>query len=1163
MRACWTLALVLACTPASPLPVEQAPPVDQPGSYSLDICQPQHLVAGDTVTYEVTGAQPGETVFLGASPRVTTSGPGIGTLGGMQLDLRAPILIGTAVADTAGVAAFPVTIPSAIGLRPYVQAAIRRGPGGADSVKSPTAQGEVVVDRADDAFACMQDPTSVCGGCDAYADALEMGDVTLLPGDEGMLLQEIISRIDVVTDGLTALHDRVYGTEPISYTPGQHSQFFTPRGLEAVMPLVVGNEGLLLAAASAVGDRRTAAYGTDIVAQLEQGQHAAYADAFDGVLGWLLRRAEADMDAPTTVRTIGLGSTSASRTATWLTDQHGSWSVSDCSDPTAWSTCLAGADLVVVGSSGAHDPGPFVDALSDAQGDGAALLYAHQHSWNSSTLTHPVLALMHLTMQGSGGPGNFFSNDAATWTSAMEMSATGSLGAVRRMLEHFLLDDFSVDLTACDGSCSDVPGYTAEFGGAARQLRDVTVATDRSGIGLFDTPGESVHKLLVLLGDLLRQDVVFPMDKNATAPSVFLRSYLADHLVMVHRPLQPAQPDMGNYSRSDFSHITPTSVTVQQTSKRPFRSAAVYALPGQTFTVSRTDASSVDVQVRVTSIRDGSTHALDGGGYTRPKFLRSSALTLAPGQTLSLTSPYGGPVHVLYDRNDEPVTLQFDGVGQHPVWQGPSDDASFVAGIAADDYDHVEFLTSHFEIHSTTEKMTETMAHPLAPSGTALEQVIQTYHHGLSLALAGYAGPGIATIDEVSDHAAAMGWPIVERDEVQHFNADQATCGSGCSGNPYDAYWAFEPVGHGDLHEVGHNHERGRFKFNGREGHAHTNFYSYYPKQQHALATGVAPSCQSLPFESLFDILQDAHSTPDPYATVHQTPLNGWSQGVGGFIQMLMAAEEAGVVSNGWHLIGRLHVHERFFRSALNDGWTTHRDGLGFPSFTSSDAGSLSNNDYLLLAMGAVTGLDYRDWFDLWGLEVSTAASNEIAGFGYASVGRVFYTLESTGACSPWDAREVEIDGSTLYIDLSQYPRTPVDLGLTWESMPYTSDGSSVYFVTLDGDVGPTQGVWWGASNDVTELQVPVVRASDGAPATLVVDAYQRRCSELITVNAGRVGGCDHALNLSVDPSKNAALIPGETYETRPELPLLMRAWRWHSPEDLMDTLVMDLTWTP
>lgn len=49
-------------------------------------------------------------------------------------------------------------------------------------------------------------------------------------------------------------------------------------------------------------------------------------------------------------------------------------------------------------------------------------------------------------------------------------------------------------------------------------------------------------------------------------------------------------------------------------------------------------------------------------------------------------------------------------------------------------------------------------------------------------------------------------------------NADQATCGYGCSGNPYDAYWAFSPLGHGDLHELGHGLEKGRFRFAGWEG---------------------------------------------------------------------------------------------------------------------------------------------------------------------------------------------------------------------------------------------------------------------------------------------------------------------------------------------------------
>ncbi len=37
-------------------------------------------------------------------------------------------------------------------------------------------------------------------------------------------------------------------------------------------------------------------------------------------------------------------------------------------------------------------------------------------------------------------------------------------------------------------------------------------------------------------------------------------------------------------------------------------------------------------------------------------------------------------------------------------------------------------------------------------------------------------------------------------------------------GNPYDAYWSFSPLGHGDLHELGHGLEKGRFRFSGWEG---------------------------------------------------------------------------------------------------------------------------------------------------------------------------------------------------------------------------------------------------------------------------------------------------------------------------------------------------------
>ena len=117
-----------------------------------------------------------------------------------------------------------------------------------------------------------------------------------------------------------------------------------------------------------------------------------------------------------------------------------------------------------------------------------------------------------------------------------------------------------------------------------------------------------------------------------------------------------------------------------------------------------------------------------------------------------------------------------------------------------------------------------------------------------------------------------------------------------------------------------------------------------------------------------------------------------------------------------------------------------------------------------------------------------------------------------------------------------------------------------MYFVTLSDDIGPSQRVWWGADQQVTELSMPVEHQESGAEATLIIDAYQQRCDTLITLNAGRVGGCEHRLRLSVDPAKNAALSAGR-YQTAEALPLVLEAWRWHAPEALIDTLVLDLSY--
>lgn len=105
--------------------------------------QPMQLLADFPTNLAAAGAQPGETVwFLGSL--ASGAGPCPALLGGQCLDLLQPQILGSAVADATGSAVLQVRVPAGIGGRTaYVQAAIRRGAGGVDSVVTPLASAVV------------------------------------------------------------------------------------------------------------------------------------------------------------------------------------------------------------------------------------------------------------------------------------------------------------------------------------------------------------------------------------------------------------------------------------------------------------------------------------------------------------------------------------------------------------------------------------------------------------------------------------------------------------------------------------------------------------------------------------------------------------------------------------------------------------------------------------------------------------------------------------------------------------------------------------------------------------------------------------------------------------------------------------------------------------
>ncbi|EGR0148450.1 hypothetical protein FRN29_21745 [Vibrio alginolyticus] len=660
---------------------------------------------------------------------------------------------------------------------------------------------------------------------------------------------------------------------------------------------------------------------------------------------------------------------------------------------------------------------PVLEALEYAEQAQIPVLYLH---WDGglTDLGQDILEKFHVDYVGD----NYWRKlGLVDWEPSSLMNVVpDSVITQQALLSRFESQNFNVDLSLCDDkSCPDTANMDSQFYAGANSIRHRLKKLDEQKVDLFNQDGYQYEKLMVLLADHYRQTVVFPMDKQSTQTTEFLKSYFADYVQYNSRSVNPKQPNMGNFSRSEFSpEVKRISATINMESKRNFRSAGVYALPGETFTVTRNDSNEVTTKIVINSLRSGATHEFSKDGYTRPKMLTSFAYEVKPGETITLTSPYGGPIQVHFNNNDVPVALTFSHVAQHPVWRSEKDNDAFIQELEANLFDWAELITPGFEVHSKRDKMLESVNDEMWSTPAEMALATEEYVHNYPHVLAGFQGPGIDEVPEIIQYAKNQGWEIANIDMVKHMNADQATCGYGCSGNPYDAYWSFSPLGHGDLHELGHGLEKGRFRFAGWEGHSTTNYYSYYSKSRFFQNTGKVSTCQSLDFKGQFELLQVSRTQADPNAYMAAQNQTSWSWGARVYIQMMMAAQHEGVLKNGWHLLARLHLIEREFNRLKSDDalWDERRLSIGFANYSREEANSISNNDWLLIALSYISQRDMTSYLDMWGFSFTEKAKQQVVALNLPPMPLTYFASSNTGYClNEFAQTPITIDGQTVW----------------------------------------------------------------------------------------------------------------------------------------------------
>ncbi|MDR8524927.1 ImpA family metalloprotease [Shewanella fidelis] len=858
---------------------------------------------------------------------------------------------------------------------------------------------------------------------DKISTALTTGDASLVQALSPKMVTRAIKHIDQYRIDGVSLLKQIYQDGVVKYDQGRHSQMIGLSNAEHGYPqskayaIVTGNKGLTFAATNDIAGQRNAAFGTDIISSMQQGNNAEFEASFKRLLAWMMAKDVTTLAETHQVRLFLMAGNTVSRINSWINENYPNWQVETCSDEANLNSCLREAQLVISGSSELFPIDTVKPLIAQIQSDKQPLLYVHLHSWNSKPLTQTVINPMGFSMQGPGGPGNYFAQDKADWSSATDMlSHFVALEKEQLWLDLFDSQQIDFNLANCATRCDD--RFDSTYRSALSKIRRNIQSIESNRIDIFNHSDYTLYKLLILLGDNYRQDIQYPMDVVTTDSLSYLKAYYADHSVYNYRDINAVPKDLGNFSRTDFSHVTAINKEVSLISKQGFRSAGVYALPGRTVSVTRNDNNPVRTWIFINTLRSGSTHEFAENGYKRPKLLQSTHIEVKAGETIKFTSPYGGPMQINFDNGDLATEFSFSQVGLHPYWRKGMDGNQFMQALTANQYDWAELATEHFEVHSKIDKMQQTMAHePLWNTPEKMADAIMTQVHNYPHLLAGFKGPFIDEVAEISDFANNKGWQIDSIDTVKHMNADQATCGAGCSGNPYDASWSFSPTGHGDIHELGHGLEKGRLRFDGHDGHASTNPYSYYTKSRAYTELGKLPSCQGLDIKDEFEVLQASVNQADPFAYMQSAQLTSWSSGMATMLQMMIASQKYGALENGWHLLARVHILLREFERAKanEETWQQQRTKLGFDQFSLASAQNISNNDFLMIAMSYATQLDYRQMYQMWGLATTQAAKEQVGSFGFTALAKQIYVYAPGEYCKSLDLPAVAIDGVSAW----------------------------------------------------------------------------------------------------------------------------------------------------
>ena len=689
-----------------------------------------------------------------------------------------------------------------------------------------------------------------------------------------------------------------------------------------------------------------------------------------------------------------------------------------------------------------------------------------------------MLAPLYLNM-GLSATNNYWAKLNANALDVADILAQdSSLTVVNQLLGNLAQNRFDTSvLDACSGnylSCTS-PAFVESFKAGADWYRANAQTVDMNDIDVFERDDFALMKA-GLLADKYRSDIDYPISYSEHAQ--WQQALFADWTISYARTHNLAQPDLGEYvtdkanlhKGAQAHYAYPATVSEHKMISVPYSgqwtTTGWYALPGKTITLTRHDTHNTNVAIKLNYHRRNTNRAYEQKVYRGPLELAQQRLNLATGQSLKFSSPYGGPIYLYLTGGDGSLSVDISAeqVAKHPSimdFSNPQQITTFNQQLANTELPHVDLRTDGAEQHLRRDRFLNAINDHIPDINALLTSIIDDHINSV-YSLAGLKIQGKSLneslpADVLSACKGLFGDDCLDTDLhtrkiIQHANYDQnAHCGAGCSGNPWDAAWNIDPTGWGDNHELGHNLQTNRLNvqyvaatdqdhwpsYSSRAGENSNNIFPYVVKwKTHYLRDGNSSTVTDghMNHKDLFYVfMSDAAKTTDtsgkrvvfganckvldvgedrytaPWTSNAYAVHNGYRMAF--YIQMALKAHgmtlsDGTVLNNGFNLFTLLYQHSRIFgKYAANvSDWEANRNTLGFSLFPfeghsvygGKTVKDIPGNDFMLVSLSKLTGRDWRSHFDLLGLRYSSLATAQvIANASQGAMPMGMYALET------------------------------------------------------------------------------------------------------------------------------------------------------------------------